>query len=286
MIDQLDVYYPPAVSALSTPNRKLPVLFFIYGGGYSTGWKRYAEPYEMGYRSVGAFFAKRGFLTVIPDYRLSPNVQFPAASEDVHDALLWVAEHATEVAAAAIDPASTRAELDLDCAFIMGHSAGSAHTLTLFSHPPSRASFDERAAEVGLRVRALVMNGTPFYFDVPGETYTISGPVYYYYFEDKEQQKEKDPRGLWANLGEEYVRTFPEVFLVQGEWEPEWLRFEVREVMENEMREKFRAVGRDLQKTYVAAGHNHISTNWALSTGDEEGEKWGYGVAEWIKARI
>jgi len=150
----------------------------------------------MGYRSVGAFFAKRGFLTVIPDYRLSPHCEFPAGSEDVHDALLWVAGHAAEVTGAATDPTSTRAELDLDCAFILGHSAGSAHTLTLFSYPPLRASFDERAAEMG----------------------TTSVPVHHY-FGDKEQQKAKNPRGVWASLGMEYVRTFPEVLLVQAEWE-------------------------------------------------------------------
>jgi len=71
---------------------------------------------------------------------------------------------------------------------------------------------------MGLRVRALVMSGTPFYWDVPGETYTTSVPVHHY-FGDKEQQKAKNPRGVWASLGMEYVRTFPEVLLVQAEWE-------------------------------------------------------------------
>ncbi|KAG9312504.1 alpha beta hydrolase domain-containing protein [Chiua virens] len=269
----LDVYYPHAASALSTPNGKLPVLFFIYGGGYNTGSRRFPEPYDMGYRALGSFFAARGFLVVIPDYRLVPEVKFPSASEDVRDALIWVAGHAGEVAGAVTEAKSARAELDPGHVFILAHSAGAAHTLVLYSYPPLRASWEERKAEVGLKVRGLVLSGGPWDFAR-------------FYFGSAAQQKERAPKALWVALGEEDVRGFPDVMLIQAEREPDWLRVGTKDVMEKEIREKLEKVGKKLDETYIAVGHNHVSVNWVLGTGHEEGEKWGYQVVEWIKARL
>lgn len=239
----------------------------------------------MGYRALGSFFAARGFLTVIPDYRLVPEVRFPSASEDLRDALLWVAGHAAEVAGAATEPGSARTELDPGCVFILAHSAGAAHTLVLHLYAPLRASLAERAAEVGLRVRGLVLSGSPWYFGVRGETFVTTGPVKFY-FGGEAQQKEREPRALWRTLGEEDVRAFPEVLLVQAEREPDWLKEETKPIMEKEVRATLETVGRTLEETYIAVGHNHVSLNWVLGTGDAEGEKWGYDVVEWIKAKI
>ncbi|KAH0835579.1 alpha beta hydrolase domain-containing protein [Lanmaoa asiatica] len=281
----LDVYYPPAASAISTPSGKLPVLFFIYGGGYNTGSRRFPEPYDMGYRALGSFFATRGFLTVIPDYRLVPEVRFPSSSEDIRDALLWIARHAGEVAGAATGPVSARTELDPGCVFILAHSAGAAHTLVLHLYPPLRASLAEKAAEVGLRVRGLMLSGSPWHFSVRGESFVTTGPAKFYFGEEA-QQKEREPRALWVALGEEGARAFPELLLVQAEREPNWLKVETKEIMEKEIKEKLATVGREVKETYIAAGHNHVSMNWALSTGDKEAEKWGYDIVEWIKARF
>ena len=261
------------------------MLFFVYGGGYNTGSRRFPEPYEMGYRALGSFFAARGFLTVIPDYRLVPEVRFPSASEDLRDALLWVAGHAGEVAGAATDPASARTELDPGCVFILAHSAGAAHTLVMHLYPPLRASLEERGAEVGLRVRGLVLSGSPWYFGVRGEAFVTTGPVKFY-FGGEAEQKEREPRALWGALGEEDVRGFPAVLLVQAEREPDWLRVETRAAMEKEIRDRFGVVGREVRETYVAKGHNHVSVNWVLGTGDAEGERWGYEVVEWMRATM
>ena len=55
---QLDVYFPPkeALPAGGT----IPVLHFLYGGGFVGGARRLAPPYDIAYASTGAFFAKRG----------------------------------------------------------------------------------------------------------------------------------------------------------------------------------------------------------------------------------
>ena len=272
---QLDVYYPPTASALSTPNGKVPVLFFIYGGGYNPGARRFPEPYDLGYRALAAFFARHGFLTVIPDYRLVPEVRFPAASEDIRDALVWVAGHAAEVGGAS-------GELDPGYVFLLGHSAGAAHALVLHLYPPLRASLEGQ--DVGLRIRGLVLSGSPWYFGVRGESVVSTSPVKFY-FGGAEEQKEREPAGLWKALGDEEVRAFPDVLLIQAERELGWLDG-TREVMEREIREKFDKVGRKLDKTYIAKGHNHVSVNWGLSTGDERAEKWGVDIVAWIMARL
>ena len=62
---------------------------FFYGGGWTSG--------ERGdYGFVGRAFAARGFVTVIPDYRLVPEVRFPAFIEDGAQAVKWVRDHIAE----------------------------------------------------------------------------------------------------------------------------------------------------------------------------------------------
>ena len=65
---RLDVYSPPRAG-----NR--PVVVFWYGGSWVTGRK--SE-----YRFVGTTLAEHGIVAVIADYRLYPQVHFPAFDED------------------------------------------------------------------------------------------------------------------------------------------------------------------------------------------------------------
>lgn len=96
---RLDVYAPrPAV----TP---APVMVFFYGGGWASGSKA-------AYRYVGAALAERGVLVVIPDYRLYPQIRFPAFMADAAAAVGWTQANATRFGG---DPHRL---------FLMGHSAG------------------------------------------------------------------------------------------------------------------------------------------------------------------
>ncbi|MBN1412462.1 MAG: alpha/beta hydrolase [Spirochaetales bacterium] len=61
--------------------RKPGVVFFIHGGAW-----RLFNPEAM--RFIGYFFARYGFPTVMPGYRLVPNYRFPAQMEDVFNAYL------------------------------------------------------------------------------------------------------------------------------------------------------------------------------------------------------
>lgn len=107
---RLDVYLP------ATAVRDAPVVVFFYGGSWTSGERA-------AYRFVGESFAARGIVTVIPDYRLHPEVRYPAFLEDGADALRWVRE---KVAALGGDP---------DRIVLAGHSAG-AYNAAMLAYAP------------------------------------------------------------------------------------------------------------------------------------------------------
>lgn len=82
-----------------------PVVVFFYGGGWKNG--------DRGdYRFVAEALVKRGYVVVIPDYRLYPAVSFPGFIEDGARALRWVHENAGRYGG------------DPDRLYLGGHSAG------------------------------------------------------------------------------------------------------------------------------------------------------------------
>ena len=69
------------------PAAGLPVLVFCYGGAWNSG--------ERGlYDFAGRAFAAAGFLTIVFDYRLVPDVRFPAFVEDTAAAIAWASRNA------------------------------------------------------------------------------------------------------------------------------------------------------------------------------------------------
>jgi acetyl esterase/lipase len=94
----LDVYVPAGAA-----NR--PVVIFWYGGIWTRGAKEQ-------YRFVGAALANSGYVAILPDYRLYPQVQFPRFIEDGASAVRWARAHAAQFGG------------DPHALFLMGHSAG------------------------------------------------------------------------------------------------------------------------------------------------------------------
>ena len=123
-----------------------PVIYFLYGGSWNLGDRRY-------YEFAGRALAAAGFVVVIADYRLVPDVEYPVFLEDCALGFSWALQHVAEYGG---DP--TRAAL-------MGHSAGAYNAMMLLLHP-------DLLPRMGLtdRVRAIVGLSGPydFYpFDVP-----------------------------------------------------------------------------------------------------------------------
>ena len=105
----LDVYVPARMQGPA------PVVVFLYGGGWDSGAKD-------DYRFVGGALAAAGFVTIIPDYRLYPEVVFPAFIEDCAAAFAWASAHAGEFGGG-------------DRIFLMGHSAGAYNAAMLALDP-------------------------------------------------------------------------------------------------------------------------------------------------------
>ena len=104
---KLDVYQPVA------GRRSQAVIVFLYGGSWRKGDRK-------SYRFVGQMLASQGYLVVIPDYRLYPEVTFPGFVEDSASALAWVHRN---IASRGGDPEKI---------VVIGHSAG-AHNAALLA---------------------------------------------------------------------------------------------------------------------------------------------------------
>jgi acetyl esterase/lipase len=103
---KLDLYRP------DRPRADGRSVIFFYGGAWDSGAKG-------DYLFVGQALAARGVTTIIADYRLYPEVTFPAFIEDSAQATRWTA-----------DRAGTHR------LFLMGHSAGAHIALMLAANTP------------------------------------------------------------------------------------------------------------------------------------------------------
>ncbi|MBI3512857.1 MAG: alpha/beta hydrolase, partial [Proteobacteria bacterium] len=138
---RLDVYRPAAPAA-----RPAPVLVFFYGGNWQTGARR-------DYRFVGQALAAQGFVTVVPDYRLYPEVRYPGFVEDGAAAVAWTAAN---IARFGGDPRRI---------VVAGHSAGAHTALMLALNPGFGVARGTLAGAVGL--------AGPYDFEPTGTTRDI-----------------------------------------------------------------------------------------------------------------
>lgn len=94
----LDVYAPKDA-------KKLPVVFWIHGGGWQTGDKTSVQLKPQA-------FVERGFVFVSTNYRLLPSVEMETIFRDIAKSIRWVHEHIAQYGG------------DPERLLVMGHSAG------------------------------------------------------------------------------------------------------------------------------------------------------------------
>ena len=134
---RLDVYRPRKAG-----NGK--VVVFFYGGSWRTGSKT-------DYRFVAEALTSRGFIAVLPDYRVYPEVMFPKFVEDSATAVRWVHDHISRFSG------------DTNHIYLMGHSAGAhiAALLTLDAHYLADAGLERKTirATAGLSIACPLATG-------------------------------------------------------------------------------------------------------------------------------
>jgi acetyl esterase/lipase len=122
------------------PNAKGTIPFF-YGGSWRDGSKT-------DYRFVAQALTSREFVVVLPDYRLYPQVTFPAFVQNGASAVRWVGDNISTYGG------------DTNHLYLMGHSAGShiAALLTLDAHYLKAVGLDRNA------IRAMATLSGPYDF--------------------------------------------------------------------------------------------------------------------------
>ncbi|KAI0319637.1 Alpha/Beta hydrolase protein [Amylostereum chailletii] len=256
---KLDVYYPPTTT-------NAPLLIFAYGDGFNTGDRSFPAP-SLVHANLGAFFAARGFLTVIPDYRHAPPARYPEPARDVRDAALWALCHAAKIGAP-----------------VLGRPFG--------GRGPHRDRLSRPRAPRGGRRRARDVEGERAEGRAggfPAGALQVQQPagveaLLNTYYGGDEAVLEKRPLGLLGTASAEVLRALPEMAFVEGEREPDELlktAGNFRVLLDRRLGEVGGgAAGWTTSKHVVAKGHNHISVPRAPSSG--EGEQWAEEIALYL----
>lgn len=95
---------------------RLPVIVFLYGGGWYSGARD-------DYGFAGRAFAKKGFIVVIPDYRIVPEGHWPDFLQDSAAAVAWTEKHIADYGG---EPGRIA---------LSGHSAGAYNAVMLALDP-------------------------------------------------------------------------------------------------------------------------------------------------------
>jgi acetyl esterase/lipase len=117
---KLDVYAPRAAA----PGPR-PVILFFYGGAWNSGRR---ESYAFAARALAA----RGFLVVVPDYRLVPEALYPDFLGDCAAAVRWARAHSATYGG------------DGGRIVLVGHSAG-AYNAAMLALDPALLGADRAA---------------------------------------------------------------------------------------------------------------------------------------------
>jgi acetyl esterase/lipase len=136
---KLDLYVPDHVD-----NSK-PIIVFIYGGAWDSGHKD-------DYQFAGIEFAKSGYVTAIPNYRLFPDVKFPHFVEDVASACASLDKHLADLHI----EQKTNKQSPVNVVLI-GHSAG-AHTVAMLN---SQAKYLTEAG-ANINIKACIGMAGPY----------------------------------------------------------------------------------------------------------------------------
>jgi acetyl esterase/lipase len=124
----LDIFRPEG-------QKGLPVLLFFHGGVWQLGDKA-------SYTNVGQALARRGIVTLVVNYRLTPTVRHPGHVQDAARAVAWALENVERFGGRK------------DRIFLSGHSAG-GHLVTLLLFDPSYLQAVRHAPEELAGVIAL-----------------------------------------------------------------------------------------------------------------------------------
>jgi arylformamidase len=238
----LDIYAPAGA-------RKLPVVFWIHGGGWQAGDKSMINTKPQA-------FADRGFVFVSTNYRLLPHVDMETIVRDVARAAGWVHDHISEYGG---DPKRL---------LIMGHSAGAQLAALLCT--------DERYLKAEGVPLAVVRGCVP----VDGDTYDVPLMIETAAARRKALGQPDPKFGHYQKFGSDPVkhRDFSAVnHVAKGKKIPPFLLLHVADHVDTtaqalRLRDVLRAVGLPAQN-FAAPATDHVKLDVDLGLPDDPATK-------------
>jgi len=214
-----------------------PVLVFVHGGGFVMGDK--TSPNTPFYDNVGYWAVKNGLIGVNITYRLAPQHQWPAGSDDVALAVKWVREN---IAAHGGDPARV---------YVMGQSAGAVHVAGYVAREFGNTG--GRAPAQGWKIAgALLISGM---YDTDT---MIRDERFRAYFGDDDSKI--DGISFVAALAGANVP----LFVVTAEFDPPAFLSEFVVLLETHVRRQV-----PLPRIVQLLGQNHFTTTWRINTEED-----------------
>ena len=208
-----------------------PILVFVHGGAFIRGDRRIGDsPFN---DNIAVWAARHGMVGVNITYRLAPTHGWPAAQNDIRQALQWLGEHASEWGG------------DAGQIILMGHSAGAAHVAQYLAFP--RFHLSQGAGIQG----SVMLSGL---FDPA--TADPNPPLRAYFGDDAARYPEMSAvPGLVASALPQlyaFAALDPEDFVRQA----------------HQMARAMRAAGK-VPAVYQLNGHSHMSEIYSINTPDD-----------------
>ena len=126
----LDIFLPVKLRASGQS------IILVHGGGWRAGDKSHFYP-------MANLLAKRGFVVVLPEYRLSIEAEYPSGLVDLNHARVWLAEHADEFS---IDPNH----------IAIGGGSSGGHMAALVANTANKPWFKDTAITLATTFNAVV----------------------------------------------------------------------------------------------------------------------------------
>lgn len=130
----LDTYCVP-----KEDGKKYPVFFYIHGGGFVAGDKKFR-------RGLSRWAANAGFFVVNVNYALSPDYLFPTPIKHLVSALNWVGKNAEKY------------NLDLDNMCVSGDSAGGYYSAMLACVATNKQLQEKLQVSTDLKFRGAILD--------------------------------------------------------------------------------------------------------------------------------
>lgn len=221
---KLDVHLPTKKGA----NR--PIVIFFHGGGQTGGDKS-------GTTNVGDWAARNGFVGINANYRLSPQVKWPAQGQDVGAVIAFAKSKAKEYGG------------DANRVYVWGQSAGASIIGNYLYQPDIQPNGNPGLAG------AILMSGV--------YNTAHSGPrrefSQNYYGEDESKWDERAPMGLAKAYKGKRVPTL----ITNAQLNPDNIEFEGVDLNQVLCRTG------GCPRYFQTIGHNHLSESSHLNTADQ-----------------